>query len=300
MRWQKLGRIFEPKGQASWLATHAMLPWPIHIEGNRFRVLCSGRDHKGRAQIGAVELDLFDRSAAVHVDATPYLPFGPLGAFDDCGVLNACLVSTPEREYLYYVGVTTGGSVPFRYFTGLALRKPGEPFVRYSPSPILERNAVDPYLTAVSFVLHDEGRWHMWYTSGVRWVLEHDRPKHYYHIKYASSSDGITWNRGGDVCIDFLPGDYAIARPYVIRENGIFKMWYCYRGGSYRIGYAQSEDGIHWTRMDAEVGIDVATEGWDSEMLCYPSVFDHAGERYMLYNGNSYGKTGFGLAQLVD
>jgi hypothetical protein len=50
--------------------------------------------------------------------------------------------------------------------------------------------------------------------------------------------------------------------------------------------------------MDAEVGIGVSADGWDSEMIEYPFVFDHAGSRYMLYNGNGYGKTGIGLAVL--
>ncbi len=78
-------------------------------------------------------------------------------------------------------------------------------------------------------------------------------------------------------------------------------MWYSYRKGDgtkYRIGYAHSNDGLHWTRKDNEVGIDVSKEGWDFEMICYPFVFDWKGNRYMLYNGNAYGKEGFGLAIL--
>jgi predicted GH43/DUF377 family glycosyl hydrolase len=77
-------------------------------------------------------------------------------------------------------------------------------------------------------------------------------------------------------------------------------MWYSYRGESYRIGYAESEDGIHFNRMDEKVGIDVSETGWDSEMICYPHVFEHNGEKYMLYNGNGYGKTGIGLAVLAN
>ena len=34
-------------------------------------------------------------------------------------------------------------------------------------------------------------------------------------------------------------------------------------------------------------------------MVCYPCVFDWAGETWMLYNGNGYGRTGFGLARRV-
>ena len=73
-------------------------------------------------------------------------------------------------------------------------------------------------------------------------------------------------------------------------------MWYSYRGVAYRIGYAESENGIQWKRKDDLAGIDVSPDGWDSEMIEYPFIFDHKGSRYMIYNGNGYGKTGFGLA----
>ena len=42
--------------------------------------------------------------------------------------------------------------------------------------------------------------------------------------------------------------------------------------------------------------IDVSPGGWDGEMIGYPCVFEHRGRRYMLYNGNRYGATGFGAA----
>jgi hypothetical protein len=119
-------------------------------------------------------------------------------------------------------------------------------------------------------------------------------------IKYAESMDGMIWQRTGTIAIDFKSAEeYAISKPCVLKENGRYKMWYSYRGTAYRIGYAESEDGIHWTRMDDQVGIDVSESGWDSDMIEYPHVFDHQGRRYMLYNGNEYGRTGFGLAILI-
>jgi hypothetical protein len=147
--------------------------------------------------------------------------------------------------------------------------------------------------------MHEDGWWRMWYVSGQRWEMHDGQPKHYYHIKYAESTDGLKWDRRGVVCIDFKSEDeYAIGRPCVLKNNGFYSLWYSYRGRSYRIGYAESTDGIHWERKDEQVGIDVSPSGWDSEMIEYAHVFDHKGERYMLYNGNGYGKTGIGLAVL--
>jgi hypothetical protein len=55
-------------------------------------------------------------------------------------------------------------------------------------------------------------------------------------------------------------------------------------------------DGQDWDLALERTGIDVSPKGWDSEMICYPFVFNHAGSFYMLYNGNGFGATGFGLA----
>jgi len=63
---------------------------------------------------------------------------------------------------------------------------------------------------------------------------------------------------------------------------------------SYRIGYAESLDGTGWKRMDESAGIDYSNSGWDWEMIAYPFVYDHGGRRYMLYNGNGFGRSGLG------
>jgi hypothetical protein len=105
------------------------------------------------------------------------------------------------------------------------------------------------------------------------------------------------------VAVDLMhPGEYALSKPCVVKNSSLYQMWYSYRGNkkidTYRIGYAESKEGLVWNRKDKEAGIDVSSSGWDSEMICYPFVFKYAGDDYMLYNGNGYGKTGFGLAIL--
>jgi len=150
----------------------------------------------------------------------------------------------------------------------------------------------------------------MWYLSCVKWEAYDGKPEPYYHMKYAESQDGINWNRQGIVCIDFKSSDEAgIVSPSLMKENGDYRMWYSYRGvkdyrtskeHSYRIGYAESFDGIDWTRKDEVVGIDVSQNGWDSVMVAYPCVYEHKGRKYMLYNGDGFGRSGFGYAVLEE
>jgi hypothetical protein len=299
MKWEKLGRIFDPAERAPWMVTHAANPVAKHLEGDRYRIYCCGRDADGRSQIGYIEICLSDPTAVLAFSEEPFIALGPVGAYDDCGVINACIVERGGTEYHYFSGLTLCRSVPFVFFAGVAISTDGGKTARkVSPSPMLERNEIDPYLTGSPCVLFDDGRWRMWYSSGVRWTYENGSPKHYYHVKYAESDDGLRWKREGKVAVDFIGDEYVVARPCVIRDADLYRMWYSYRGDAYRIGYAESADGNRWIRKDAQAGIDVSDTGWDAEMVCYAHVFDHGGERFMLYNGNDYGKTGIGLARL--
>jgi hypothetical protein len=231
-------------------------------------------------------------------DPEPVLEPGALGTFDDSGVTMSCVVDSEEATLLYYTGWTLGVTVPFYFYAGLAVRAHGqERFERVSPAPILERNAIDPYLTASPWVLYDEGRWRMWYVSCEKWETVGEEVRHFYNLRYAESPDGVHWQREGHVAIDFADEhEYAISRPCVIRDGDRYRMWFAARGDRYRLGYAESADGIGWQREDGCGGLEPSAEGWDTEMIAYPVVFDAGEVRYLLYNGNGYGRTGIGYA----
>lgn len=300
MKWVKRGLIFQPRSEFEWMVTHAAVPVADRVDGNIYRIYFSGRDGYNRSQTAFFVIDMRDPSHIIAVSEKPILRYGGLGCFDESGAMLSWIAENNAQKYLYYIGWNLGVTVPFRNAIGLAISKDGgKTFMKYSEGPILDRNIHDPFFTASCCVMIEHQVWRMWYLSCVKWAQADGRPKHYYNIKYAESSDGIQWTREGTTCIDFQSDEeYAISRPCVIKDGETYKMWYSYRGLSYRIGYAESEDGVHWERKDHEVGIDVSDSGWDSEMIEYPFVFDHNGRRYMLYNGNGYGKTGIGLAVL--
>lgn len=299
MAWVRQGLLFEPSGLAPWITSHAALPIAHPLDDRTHRLFISARDDQNRARIGYVDADIV-RGRVLAVSDGPSLGLGELGTFDDSGVTGSCLVAHEGRLYLYYSGWSLGVTVPFYFYVGLAVSDDGgQSFQRLSKAPVLERNAVDPYLTASPSVLVDNGVWRMWYVSCARWAMEAGRPKHYYHIRYAESPDGIHWDRRGHVAVDFQDEtEYAMARPCVRRDGDTYKMWFCARGATYRLAYAESDDGLVWRRRDEAVTLESAPGGWETEMQAYPEVFDHAGARWMLYNGNGYGASGVGLARL--
>jgi hypothetical protein len=298
MRWERRGLVFAPDGTQPWRRTHASLPVTLLLGGNAVRVYFAGRDEQNRSHVGFAELDL-ESLAVLRVSEQPALAPGPLGHFDDHGVYPSSLVQHGGRLLLYYVGWNPGIEPPLFYASiGLAVSDDGgETFERTSPAPLLARGEHDPCLVTAPAVLVGRERWQMWYVSGIRWERRDSGLVSYYHVKYAESSDGVLWRRDGRVAIELEPGERNIGRPCVLVGGG-YRMWYGRNSGEgYRLGYAESADGMHWKRRDDEAGLEPAPEGWDSEAIAYPHVFEHRGRLLMLYNGNGFGREGFGLAE---
>lgn len=294
--WQKKDLLITPQKHLWWMQTHAMIPTVDHLQEDLYRIYFSGRDKENRSHIGFVVVRARDGELTVlEYSDEPVITLGELGCFDDNGVTPSCVVTVGHRKYFYYIGWNPGSTVRMHLFGGLAISDDGgKTFQRYSRAPIIERCRVNPFLNTAPFVLHENGEWRMYYVAGVGWVHK-DLPR--YNIQLATSHDGLNWERNGDVCIDFATeNENALARPYVIKDNDTYKMWFAHKGDNYRLGYAESFDGKLWRRIDRCAGISVSPNTFDSEMVEYAAVFEHDGIKYMLYNGNNYGYDGAGWA----
>lgn len=301
MAWKKLGRIFDPDNE--WVGSHAQVPTTLVLD-DVVRVFISTRNAVGKSLCYAVDLDKNDPSKIIARHSEPCLGFGKPGTFDDDGVMPSYALQKDGKTYLYYSGWNQRLTVPYHNSMGVAVSDDnGLHFKKLFEGPIMDRTATEPYVAVTPTILFDEGLWKMWYVSGVSWLKVDEKYEPLYVIKYAESQDGYNFERFPEHCLISKFETEAFSRPCVIKENGIFKMWFCSRAsqdyrngaGSYRIRYAESVDGRTWTRYDDE-GIPPSPEGWDSLMTCYPFIFKVADKKYMLYNGNRFGTTGFGLA----
>ena len=300
MLWKKLGRVFCPENLHPWMSTHASNPVADQIDGPLFRIFFSTRDAKKRSSVGFVELDVRQPTVVLSVSQEPVLRPGEAGTFDDSGISLGCIALVDDKKFLYDMGWNLGVTVPWRNSIGLAIGSDsGCEFKKFAKGPILDRNEIDPFSLSYPWVLQHDGIWRMWYGSNRMWGPERKDMSHV--IKYAESSDAIHWERKDITVIDLSSSqESGLSRPCVIREDGMFKMWFSRKSETYRIGYAESVDGIHWNRLDEKSGIDVSSSGWDSQSIEYPSVFQYEGRWYMLYNGNQFGKSGFGIAVRQD
>jgi hypothetical protein len=312
VRWEKKGLIFRAEGQYEWMAHHACVPVADKISDDVLRIYFSPRDTRGRSHAAFIEVEADDPRNILYVHDQPVLSPGTLGTFDDSGVMPSSIVSREGRKYLYYIGWNQGVTVSYRNSVGLAVSEDGgRTFQRMFDGPVVDRTRLEPYFCASPFAMYDreDGKWKLWYASSTGWTVVDGHTEPLYQILYAESDDGIEWRRDRDICIPYSFEGEANARPTIIKDDGLYRMWYCFRGSvgyrtdkaeAYRLGYAESPDGINWTRMDEKAGIERSADGWDSVMMEYPFVYEHKGRKYMLYNGNGFGETGFGYAALTD
>ena len=257
----------------------------------------SGRDVENISRIGWIDLDPKDMRTVLNVSPQPIFDVGEPGCFDERGVSYPWLVDDGDGTMLYYVGWIAGGLTGFINTTGIAAAKHGGRFERVTRAPLLERTATEPIGSGSVCVIRESDGWKMWYTSFDRWERSGLGWRHFYCIKFAKSTDGVHWDRQGGRCISYRDEtEHAIGKPCVIKHGGLYHMWYSYRGATYRIGFATSEDGINWVRNDEAAGIDISRSGWDSEMVEYAHVFEFEDTLFMTYNGNQFGRTGVGLA----
>jgi hypothetical protein len=302
MKWEKQGLVYVPDGTVSWAQHYAFPPTPHVLDETTLRLYVAFCDADVVGRLGYVDVRFAAPTEVVGVSAAPLLDIGEPGCFDDNGLLPTRILPIGDRLYLYYVGYQRGTRVRYFQFQGLAYSDDGgESFHRHGRVPILDRSDAEPLHRTSAFVDHDGDRFRMWYVAGDEWVPVGDRLLPRYNLRYLESSDGVTWGEEGVVCLDFADDDeHAFGRPWVFYHGGMHKMLYSVRRRSigYRLGYAESPDGIVWERRDTEVGIDVSAKGWDAEEVAYGSVVLRGDRAYLFYNGNERGRTGFGCATL--
>jgi predicted GH43/DUF377 family glycosyl hydrolase len=305
MRWKKLGLVYRPDGTYPWAQTHAMIPTPVRLTQDTVRVFVTFCDVNGVGRPGFVDVSAEDPTQVVAISPEPLLDIGRPGTFDENGVVACSVVPvSDDKFYMYYVGFELGTKIRYRLLTGLAVSEDdGRTFRRWSETPILERSLSELYFRCGPCCIHGGFGFRLWYVAGSEWTDVDGKQMPVYDLRYAESADGMHWPDHGDVQIPVTePDEHGFGRPYVIaKPGGGWRMFYSVRRrslGAYRLGYAESDDGRHWKRMDDHLNLDVSPEGFDSEAIMYAAPIELEGKLYLFYNGNQFGRDGFAVAVL--
>jgi hypothetical protein len=301
--WEKLGLIYKVKNsnRHEKLISHAANPLPVHINGDVYRIFYSGRDSHNRSSVGAVDIDIKKRKIVQDYE-DPFFVHGPENTFYADGISIGNCYMVGGISYMLFMGWQNPIDSHWRGDLGRLVVHSDLTLSLDSIEPIIHTSQIDPVSLSYPYVLESpNGGFDMWYGSTQTWDAGNGEMLHV--INHAFSSDGHDWKPTGQAVPHELGVAQAFSRPSVSKSSRGHEMWFSYRSGSgekYRIGYATSENGSSWTLDLENSGIDVSKNGWDCEMIEYPFVFDHDEKTYMLYNGNDYGRSGFGLAVLGE
>ncbi len=316
MHWHKLGKIFDPRDHPLPLGCEGFSQAPqVLLRPQGPRVYFTTRKRDGdRGYLGHIAYADFsdDFSQVLGVSTGTVIPLGERGSFDEHGIFPMNILHRGERIFGYTSGVDRRVSVPVDGAIGLALSTDGgETFQRLGAGPVLAPSLHEPCIVVDPFVQVFEETFHMWYVFGQGWTppTTHAEPDRVYKIGHATSADGIHWTKedGVPIISDRLGAHECQAMPTVISLADGYHMLFCYRHASdfrvnrergYRIGHARSPDLRTWTRDDSRLTLATGPEDWDADMTCYPHLFRHRGHVYLMYNGNAFGRDGFGLAVL--
>lgn len=313
-KWKKLGRVFNPLDveNRSWLKEFAQAP-SVLIFDKFIRVYFSCRPPRAKngqyvSYSAYIDLNRQNLKDIINICGKPVLDLGEFGTFDEFGTYPISVIRNGDKILAYYGGWTRCESVPFNVAIGMAVSNDeGETFTKVGNGPVLSYSVDEPFVISGPKVRIFNDNWYLWYIAGKKWMLDNGRPEPVYKIRMAVSNDGINWIKNNkDLIENKIEENEAQASPDVFFYKGLYHMFFCYRysfnyrckENGYRIGYAFSEDMIHWIRDDTQTSINISEKGWDSEMVAYPHVFELDGNIYMLYLGNDVGRYGFGLAQL--
>ncbi|MAB86835.1 MAG: hypothetical protein CML51_05995 [Rhodobacteraceae bacterium] len=316
MKIERLGKIFDPTQHLLPLGCEAYAQSPQTLVFNDYvRIYFStrARDQGGKflSHVAYVDVD-HKLERILDVSHQEIIPLGALGCFDEHGIFPFHVLHRGDEIFAYTTGWSRRTSVSVETGVGLAVsNNHGKTFTRVGNGPILTASLNEPFLVGDAFVRFFNNQFHMWYMYGVEWrpFLQDGQAERIYKIGHATSTDGINWEKtaGTQIIADALGPDESQALPSVIEADGAYHMFFCYResfdfrqanGRGYRIGYARSEDLIRWHRTDTALAMGIPDGDWDSEMQAYPHIFNLGGRLILLYNGNEFGRFGFGAAEV--
>lgn len=170
------------------------------------------------------------------------------------------------------------------------------------PTVVLGPNAQTDWEADINrpVVLKRGGTYHMWYTGQAR-----DRSR----IGYAVSKDGVHWIRQSAQPVlspEAAWEGVAVMCPHVLwdAKAHLYRMWYS-GGEQYEpnaIGYADSPDGLHWTRHAANpVFRPDPNAAWEHDRVTACQVIRRDGWYWMFYIGfENIDRAQIGLARSHD
>jgi hypothetical protein len=309
--WRREGLVLTPPSHHAWWKSHAQAPTVLKIDARLWRIYFAARDGENRSHIISVDVEPDENMRVVAQNHDPILQLGPPGSFDHSGMGPATALFVGSEIHLYYTGFSLRRDVPYQTAIGLAISADGgSTFRRASAGPLLSAGPYDPFFVSTPCVRQAGDGLQMWYLSGIKWQRIVGEFEAFYNVHHAYSPDGMHWTCAEKPALDLGLGEAGIGRAWICQSKIGLGMWVCIRGPSdfrrpsakaYKLRRTSAIAGDHWNSRTDPLSFanPASSEDWDSWMQAYPCVVPHRSDLILFYNGNGFGRAGFGYARLV-
>lgn len=308
--WKRRGQIIKSNDQVGWWKSHAQSVTPLVLAPDRWRLYFSARNQRGQSFAVYVDVDPLADMRVLDRHFEPLLSLGVPGAFDSAGYGPSMAIHRKSGIDLYYSGIHIKHEVPHGLAIGLATSQDGKNFERKVAGPVLATGPNEPYFVATPYVEEGPDGFTMWYMSCLGWKQFSDGtfdPK--YDIKRALSADGENWTTSPEGGLKLAKSSSGLVRPWLAKIDGEEFLFFSQRG---ELGY-RKPGGENYRILSVKIDANGSPESkcaqlkfenppqpddWDSWMQAYASIVPFEDGFVMFYNGNDFGRDGFGWATL--
>jgi hypothetical protein len=297
--WRKLGLAVEAPG-GPLARSHAMLPTPLVLE-DRVRVFFAACDEAMRGRIFFADIEAQPPHRLIGISPDPVLDVGRPGSFD-CDGVNPSQVFVHEGALvLLYIGWRRGpASAPYTLFAGLARSHDGGLSFEKMAQPLLPPSAEERLFRTAPFVVPEAGGWRMLYIGGGAFIDDSAGKRvPIYSLREAWSASLEVWPAQGRerLAPDRSAGELGFGRPVVCHDVA---------GAPALMLSVRTEDGYTLAQAPlAALGsgrpafepiISPPFEPWEARMTCFGAPCRVGDRELLFYNGDGFGRTGFGMA----
>jgi hypothetical protein len=278
--WGAFKMVIAPGSEGAW-DTSGATDGAVILDGDMYRIWYAGSDGSNLRIISAESAD-----GKIWGNFQQNLDVGNIPGVDDLSIHFPAVLKTGATYQMWYTGSTSSDLTKLVIIYCDSNRL--DPWTNFHVA--VDAGSQGTYDTGAAWgptVILDDGIYKMWYAGYADGNMT-DR------IIYCESLDGITWgNFHLAIGAGNLGGydDLASNSPSVIKDAGIYKMWYsgqAQAGSGFSIStiYCESTDGISWEnfRLVMEAG---AQGEYDSAFVTGPMVINNNGTGMMWYRGKS-------------
>jgi hypothetical protein len=273
----------------------AQMPTPV-FERDQLCIYLTSRDADNNSFPIVIEFDL-NRLKVTNTAHRIPLSNGSLGNFDDAGVMPSSIIDTGSRYMMYYIGWNRSITTPYRLSIGLAVKNyESDSFTKYSNGPILDRSIHNPYFVTTPHVTLKDKKFSMLLSTGTSWVMHDGKLESVYSLTSAKSEDGINWHDFRKIRIG-SEEENCVARPVEFESHVYFSERPSTNFRKSNSGYRIKAELLDQREKKFTCSL-IWNKGHDNDHdRSYANPFKFNGKRYLMYNGEKFGKYGFYIAE---